>query len=143
MGITRQSVQRVADLLVREGLAAYAPNPAHRRAKLLTPTEAGRAAVRRIDPGHAELAALLMRELGGQERLRRDGTRPGAAVDGHGHGQRELPGTSVARVNRQEVASSSVTVLRRSSGWTKRSGPVGGNRHARGQVLPVRAGAGT
>ncbi|MGW8356118.1 MarR family winged helix-turn-helix transcriptional regulator [Streptomyces wedmorensis] len=67
MGITRQSVQRIADLLVREGLAAYEPNPAHRRAKLLAPTEAGRAAVRRIDPGHAELAALLLRELGGQE----------------------------------------------------------------------------
>ncbi|MEE1817787.1 MarR family winged helix-turn-helix transcriptional regulator [Streptomyces sp. SP18ES09] len=67
MGITRQSVQRVADLLVREGLAAYEPNPAHRRAKLLAPTEAGRAAVHRIDPGHAELAALLARELGGQE----------------------------------------------------------------------------
>ncbi|WP_432125583.1 MarR family winged helix-turn-helix transcriptional regulator [Streptomyces sp. bgisy082] len=67
MGITRQSVQRVADLLVREGLASYEPNPAHRRAKLLAPTEEGRAAVRRIDPGHAELAALLQRELGGQE----------------------------------------------------------------------------
>ncbi|MEU4063266.1 MarR family transcriptional regulator [Streptomyces wedmorensis] len=67
MGITRQSVQRIADLLVREGLAAYEPNPAHRRAKLLAPTEAGRAAVLRIDPGHAELAALLLRELGGQE----------------------------------------------------------------------------
>ncbi|MFD3532733.1 MarR family winged helix-turn-helix transcriptional regulator [Streptomyces sp. NPDC058664] len=67
MGITRQSVQRIADLLVREGLAAYEPNPAHRRAKLLTPTEAGRTAISRIDPGHAELAALLLRELGGQE----------------------------------------------------------------------------
>ncbi|MFF4170246.1 MarR family winged helix-turn-helix transcriptional regulator [Streptomyces sp. NPDC001744] len=67
MGITRQSVQRVADLLVREGLASYEPNPAHRRAKLLAPTDAGRAAVRRIDPGHAEFAALLQRELGGPE----------------------------------------------------------------------------
>ncbi|MGW9434651.1 MarR family winged helix-turn-helix transcriptional regulator [Streptomyces sp. NPDC055607] len=67
MGITRQSVQRVADLLVREGLASYEPNPAHRRAKLLAPTDAGLAAVRHIDPGHAELAALLLRELGGQE----------------------------------------------------------------------------
>ncbi|MET9954752.1 MarR family transcriptional regulator [Streptomyces sp. NPDC006339] len=67
MGITRQSVQRVADLLVRDGLAAYEPNPAHRRAKLLAPTEAGLAAIRRIDPGHAELAARLTRELGGQE----------------------------------------------------------------------------
>ncbi|MCX5391625.1 MarR family winged helix-turn-helix transcriptional regulator [Streptomyces sp. NBC_00094] len=67
MGITRQSVQRIADLLVREGLAAYEANPAHRRAKLLTPTEAGRAAIDRIEPGHAELASLLMHELGGQE----------------------------------------------------------------------------
>ncbi|MEV6329529.1 MarR family transcriptional regulator [Streptomyces sp. NPDC051909] len=67
MGITRQSVQRIADLLVRDGLAAYEPNPAHRRAKLFTPTEAGRAAMRRIDPGHAELAARLGKELGGQE----------------------------------------------------------------------------
>ncbi|WP_418958280.1 MarR family winged helix-turn-helix transcriptional regulator [Streptomyces tritici] len=67
MGITRQSVQRIADLLVREGLAAYEPNPAHRRAKLLAPTAEGRAAIRRIDPGHAELAARLMRELGGQD----------------------------------------------------------------------------
>ncbi|APE22480.1 MULTISPECIES: MarR family winged helix-turn-helix transcriptional regulator [Streptomyces] len=67
MGITRQSVQRIADLLVREGLAVYEPNPAHRRAKLLAPTEAGRAAIARIEPGHAELAAALVRELGGQE----------------------------------------------------------------------------
>ena len=39
MGITRQSVQRVADILAERGLARYLPNPAHRRAKLLTPTE--------------------------------------------------------------------------------------------------------
>ncbi|WP_395572826.1 MarR family winged helix-turn-helix transcriptional regulator [Streptomyces sp. BK79] len=59
MGITRQSVQRVADLLVEGGLAEYRPNPAHRRAKLLAPTEAGFAAVSRIDPGHAALADRL------------------------------------------------------------------------------------
>ncbi|MFF3642742.1 MarR family winged helix-turn-helix transcriptional regulator [Streptomyces sp. NPDC002564] len=64
MGITRQSVQRVADLLVRQGLAAYAPNPAHRRAKLLRPTDAGRAAVAGIDPGHAALADRLATALG-------------------------------------------------------------------------------
>ncbi|MGW8789304.1 MarR family winged helix-turn-helix transcriptional regulator [Streptomyces althioticus] len=59
MGITRQSVQRVADLLVEQGLAEYRTNPAHRRAKLLAPTEEGYAAVRRIDPGHAAFAARL------------------------------------------------------------------------------------
>ncbi|WP_256103550.1 MarR family winged helix-turn-helix transcriptional regulator [Streptomyces sp. ODS05-4] len=64
MGITRQSVQRVADLLVREGLAEYQPNPAHRRAKLLAPTADGRASVARIEPGHADLAARLAAELG-------------------------------------------------------------------------------
>ncbi|GGY43443.1 MarR family winged helix-turn-helix transcriptional regulator [Streptomyces omiyaensis] len=67
MGITRQSVQRIADLLVRDGLAVYAPNPAHRRAKLLAPTEAGLAAIARIDPGHAELAGRLAAALGGQD----------------------------------------------------------------------------
>ncbi|MFF7388370.1 MarR family winged helix-turn-helix transcriptional regulator [Streptomyces scabiei] len=67
MGITRQSVQRVADLLVGRGLAAYLPNPAHRRAKLLTPTPAGRAAIERIDPGHAALAARLAQALGEEE----------------------------------------------------------------------------
>ncbi|MEW1633305.1 MarR family transcriptional regulator [Streptomyces sp. NPDC093801] len=64
MGITRQSVQRVADLLAAEGLAEYVPNPAHRRAKLLRPTQEGRAAIARIDPGHAELAARLASLLG-------------------------------------------------------------------------------
>ncbi|MGW7199157.1 MarR family winged helix-turn-helix transcriptional regulator [Streptomyces chryseus] len=67
MGITRQSVQRIADLLVTKGLAEYAANPAHRRAKLLRPTEAGREAVRRIEPGHAALAARLAAELGEAE----------------------------------------------------------------------------
>lgn len=67
MGITRQSVQRIADLLVAKGLAAYEPNPAHRRAKLLTPTPEGRAAIHRINPGHEVLAVRLASELGGQE----------------------------------------------------------------------------
>jgi DNA-binding MarR family transcriptional regulator len=48
MGMTRQGVQRIADLLVDRGLAEYRPNPAHRRAKLLACTEAGYWAVRRI-----------------------------------------------------------------------------------------------
>ncbi|HET6833124.1 MAG TPA: MarR family transcriptional regulator [Acidimicrobiales bacterium] len=67
MGITRQSVQRIADLLVEQGLAEYLPNPAHRRAKLLRPTQDGYDAVRRIDPGHAALAKRLADELGSDE----------------------------------------------------------------------------
>ncbi|MFI9822300.1 MarR family winged helix-turn-helix transcriptional regulator [Streptomyces sp. NPDC052013] len=64
MGITRQSVQRIADLLVERGLAEYRPNPAHRRAKLLAPTERGRAAITRIDPGHAAFAERLVQAYG-------------------------------------------------------------------------------
>ncbi|BDT89639.1 MarR family winged helix-turn-helix transcriptional regulator [Nocardia cyriacigeorgica] len=64
MGITRQSVQRIADLLVERGLAEYRPNPAHRRAKLVAITEAGRTANSRINPGHAAMAQRLADELG-------------------------------------------------------------------------------
>ncbi|MGI5401790.1 MarR family winged helix-turn-helix transcriptional regulator [Streptomyces sp. CA-135486] len=67
MGITRQSVQRIADLLVERGLAAYEPNPAHRRAKLVRPTDEGRAAVAKIGPGHAKLAAHLAEALGPEQ----------------------------------------------------------------------------
>ncbi|WP_280429718.1 MarR family winged helix-turn-helix transcriptional regulator [Nocardia brasiliensis] len=67
MGITRQSVQRIADLLVDKGLAEYRPNPAHRRAKLVAVTDAGFAAVRRIDPQHAVVAQRLVAELGHEQ----------------------------------------------------------------------------
>lgn len=67
MGITRQSVQRIADLLVDKGLAEYRPNPAHRRAKLLAPTDEGRAAISRIDPGHAAFADRLAQAMGEAE----------------------------------------------------------------------------
>jgi DNA-binding MarR family transcriptional regulator len=48
MGMTRQGVQRIADLLTDRGLAEYRENKAHRRAKLLACTEAGYWAIRRI-----------------------------------------------------------------------------------------------
>lgn len=38
---TRQGVQRLADELVRDGLADYSPNPRHARAKLLGATPEG------------------------------------------------------------------------------------------------------
>ncbi|NKY46732.1 MarR family winged helix-turn-helix transcriptional regulator [Nocardia cerradoensis] len=66
MGITRQSVQRIADLLVGKGLAEYRPNPSHRRAKLVAITDAGSAAIRRITPKHAVMAKQLARQLGPQ-----------------------------------------------------------------------------
>ncbi|MET8650069.1 MarR family winged helix-turn-helix transcriptional regulator [Nocardia aurea] len=66
MGITRQSVQRIADIVVDRGLAEYRPNPTHRRAKLVALTEEGRAAVERITPAHAVIADRLAAELGRQ-----------------------------------------------------------------------------
>jgi DNA-binding MarR family transcriptional regulator len=48
LGLARQSVQRVADILVERRWATYTDNPAHRRAKLLEPTADGRAAVARL-----------------------------------------------------------------------------------------------
>ena len=75
MGITRQSVQRIADLLVEQGLAEYVDNPAHRRAKLVRVTDDGVAAVRRIDPGHAVLAERLRKAMG-RERARRTRSLP-------------------------------------------------------------------
>ncbi|GAA3696988.1 MarR family transcriptional regulator [Nonomuraea antimicrobica] len=66
MGMTRQGVQRIADLLVERGLAEYRPNPAHRRAKLLWPTDAGREAITKIAPVHREFADRLVGELGAE-----------------------------------------------------------------------------
>lgn len=48
MGLARQSVQRLADILVGEGLAAYEDNPAHKSAKLLRPTAEGYARIARL-----------------------------------------------------------------------------------------------
>ena len=67
MGITRQSVQRIADLLVDRGLAEYRNNPAHRRAKLVASTHQGRAAIAEIAPGHADFARRLAKAMGREE----------------------------------------------------------------------------
>jgi DNA-binding MarR family transcriptional regulator len=63
-GIARQAVQRVADILVADGLARYEPNPAHRRAKLLRPTEQGRAALQVISAAQQPWADALGAEIG-------------------------------------------------------------------------------
>jgi DNA-binding MarR family transcriptional regulator len=48
MGLTRQSVQRLANVLVAEGFATWKPNPRHRRAKLLEATPEAYAAIRLV-----------------------------------------------------------------------------------------------
>ena len=50
MGLARQSVQRLADILVEEELCQFLPNPAHQRAKLLAPTKRGWNAIEAIRP---------------------------------------------------------------------------------------------
>jgi DNA-binding MarR family transcriptional regulator len=62
--IARQAVQRVADLLVREGLARYEPNPDHRRAKLLRPTARGREALRAISIEQKAWADAMGAQIG-------------------------------------------------------------------------------
>ena len=50
MGLARQSVQRTANLLVEEGLCEFVPNPAHRRARLLSVTDHGLETLRQLGP---------------------------------------------------------------------------------------------
>jgi DNA-binding MarR family transcriptional regulator len=66
MGMSRQAVQRIADILVARGLAEYRPNPHHRRAKLVARTEAGNYALRRISLVQHPWTDRLGRELGTQ-----------------------------------------------------------------------------
>jgi DNA-binding MarR family transcriptional regulator len=67
MGMSRQGVLRVANLLVERGLAEYRPNPGHRRAKLLACTEAGYWAIRRISLVQRPWAARTASQLGTDE----------------------------------------------------------------------------
>jgi DNA-binding MarR family transcriptional regulator len=48
MGLTRQSVQRLANILVEEGFASWEPNPRHRRAKLLQATPLAHTAIAQV-----------------------------------------------------------------------------------------------
>jgi DNA-binding MarR family transcriptional regulator len=62
--LARQSVQRVADLLERDGLIAYEDNPAHRRASLVRLTPKGRSALRRIQKAQRAWATAIGDEIG-------------------------------------------------------------------------------
>ncbi len=63
MGITRQSVQRTADLLADDGLVEYRDNPGHRRAKLVYVTPAGVEANHRISPDHRAAAERIAQRI--------------------------------------------------------------------------------
>jgi len=63
-GLARQSVQRVADALTREGWAAYEENPSHRRAQLLRLTPRGRRALRRLQTAQRSWADAMGAQIG-------------------------------------------------------------------------------
>jgi len=67
MGLTRQSVRRLADALVRDGMAEYADNPRHRRAKLLRPTQAGWDAIDVIRPLQHAFTHRVSEEMDAEE----------------------------------------------------------------------------
>ncbi|NEJ69417.1 MarR family transcriptional regulator [Rhizobium phaseoli] len=53
LGLARQGVQRLADVLEKEGLIAYADNPQHQRAKLVRLTAEGAARLGLIEAAQA------------------------------------------------------------------------------------------
>ncbi|MDN5771462.1 MAG: MarR family transcriptional regulator [Microlunatus sp.] len=67
LGLARQSVQRTADLLVEQGWASYQENPRHRRARLLTPTEDGRATLLRLRSAQHAWANAVGAAVGADE----------------------------------------------------------------------------
>ena len=73
-GFARQSVQRVADLLVEDGLAVYQDNPRHQRAKLLVPTHRGRVVLRAINTRQKAWADALGASIGEAELQRASAT---------------------------------------------------------------------
>jgi DNA-binding MarR family transcriptional regulator len=73
MGLTRQSVQRLADALVEDGFAKWEPNPRHQRAKLLTPTPRAFQAIRRVAARQHPWSSAVGDEVG--ERALRQAAR--------------------------------------------------------------------
>ena len=65
--LTRQSVQRVADVLVEDGLATYEDNPNHRRAKLVRITPRGLSVLHEIRLRQRTWAESLGTEIGEAE----------------------------------------------------------------------------
>src|ERR1700683_2029031 len=63
LGVTRQNVQRIADLLVAEGSAEYRDNPDHRASPHLVLTKRGRAALDQLTKAAGGYHARLSRKL--------------------------------------------------------------------------------
>ncbi len=113
MGLSRQSVQRLADSLEKERVIEYVPNPDHKRAKLVYLTERGRSVMKKLgqsqirwsnriaagaSPQEIEAALALIRKL----RLRLEADR--RSQDGVGrqrsHHNDVLPSSPVTEAMR-------------------------------------------
>lgn len=66
MGLTRQAVQRVVDLLAKRGFVHLRANPHHRRAKLVVLTPAGRTALAAAEAAEAPLNRLVFDRIGAE-----------------------------------------------------------------------------
>ncbi|MEV7560735.1 MarR family winged helix-turn-helix transcriptional regulator [Streptomyces sp. NPDC089795] len=67
LGIARQGVQRVANDLVHEDLAAFRPNPDHRGSPLLALTPHGHLVLERITVRAADVHRELTADIPGEE----------------------------------------------------------------------------
>ncbi len=103
LGLTRQSVQRLADALAGAGLCEYRDNPAHRRAKLLATTARGRAAIAGIGPVQARWASRVAASVG-EEPLRAASAAADALLAALAKAER--PVATGARRGRREALSS-------------------------------------
>ena len=72
LGTSRQNVQRIADEIVKDGLATFEPNPDHQRSPLLLLTSRGTVILDRLNETAAQRNLLLTEKLGdaGVRRLR-------------------------------------------------------------------------
>ncbi|WP_378731316.1 MarR family winged helix-turn-helix transcriptional regulator [Nocardia brasiliensis] len=68
LGIVPRSATTVVDALTGAGLVTRAPDPDNRRATLVTPTEAGRAALARMSDARREAAEELFATLSAEQR---------------------------------------------------------------------------
>jgi DNA-binding MarR family transcriptional regulator len=67
LGVTRQNVQRIADLLVKEGSATFEPNPDHRGSPHLVLTKRGQTALVQLGKAAARSQTKLAGRLTGTE----------------------------------------------------------------------------
>ncbi|MBV6801310.1 MarR family transcriptional regulator [Xanthomonas campestris pv. lawsoniae] len=64
MGLTRQAVQRIVDVLAEQGLVEFQPNPHHLRAKLVVLTRAGIKAVNGAENAVAPVDQAIADKIG-------------------------------------------------------------------------------